>query len=59
MNPNLFHVRMASACIQRWVLTKAGRYCNFRARIEKLLFIAVFTKTCGLTVLLGCFDLFH
>ena len=26
---------------------------------KKPLFIAVFTKSCKLTVLLGCFDLFH
>ena len=49
--------------------TRAGRYCNFSAQhIGKktviflfiaaliFLFIAVLTKTCGLTVLLGCFD---
>ena len=43
--------------------SRAGEYCNFSARylIEKaaiLLFIAIFTKACWLTVLLGCFDLF-
>ena len=49
--------------MEHWLLVfliRAGRYCNFSARyiIEKYRDNTIFTKTCGLTVLLGCFDFF-
>ena len=38
---------------------RAGQYCNFSAQyIVKNSIYRGFTKVCGLTVLLGCFDFF-